>query len=45
MKELKVLQSTSLRELVIQINQMGLQKDDILTLIKNDETFLLLYFK
>lgn len=45
MKELKVLQSTSLRELVIQINQMDLQKDDILTLIKNDETFLLLYFK
>lgn len=45
MKELKVLQSISLRELVIQINQMGLQKDDILTLIKNDETFLLLYFK
>lgn len=45
MKELKVLQSTSLRELVIQINRMDLQKDDILTLIKNDETFLLLYFK
>lgn len=45
MKQLKVLQSTSLRDLVIQVNEMGLQKDDILTLIKNDETFLLLYFK
>lgn len=45
MKELKVLQSASLRDLVTQVNQMELQKDDILTIIKNDETFLLLYFK
>lgn len=45
MKELRVLQSASLRDLVTQVNQMELQKDDILTIIKNDETFLLLYFK
>lgn len=45
MKELKVLQSNYLRDIVAQVNQMGLQKDDILTILKNEETFLLLYFK
>lgn len=49
-KELAVLQAHSLRELISQVNSINngegtLCKEDIVQIIKEDETFFLLYFK
>lgn len=44
-KKLKVLQAFSLRDLVDGTNNIGLQKDDIVTILPNEENgFYLLYF-
>jgi hypothetical protein len=46
-KKLDVLQSDSMRSLVGNINSMGIQKEDIVTIIQDARTdeFTLLYYK
>lgn len=46
-KKLDVLQSDSMRSLVGNINSMGIQKEDIVTIIQDVRTdeFTLLYYK
>lgn len=43
--ELTVLQAGSLRKLIEQANERHILKDDIVQVIKNEETFFLLYYK
>lgn len=44
-KELAVIQSSSLRELVERVNSLGIQREDLVTVFEKDETFFLLYYK
>ena len=40
-----VLQAHSLRNLVEQVNEKGIMKEDIVKVFKEEETFFLLYYK
>ena len=44
-KVMDAIQAMSLRNLVSQINALGLQKEDILQVLSNEEGFFLLYYK
>lgn len=44
-KQLDTIHTGSLRELVSQVNSLGIQKDDIAQVISNDDGFFLLYYK
>ena len=43
-KELKAMSSFSLRQLVDKINSYQIQKEDIVTIMKDSDTFTLLYY-
>jgi len=44
-KVMDAIQAMSLRNLVSQINALGLQKEDVLQVLSNEEGFFLLYYK
>ena len=44
-KHLVVLQAHSLRDLVQAINDIGIQKEDIVTILDKEEGYFLLYYK
>lgn len=44
-KQLTAINSFTLRNLIDKVNELGIQKEDIVNIIKENETFLLLYYK
>lgn len=44
-QQMKALYSMSLRELIEKANKNGIQRDDVVDIIKEDNTFILVYFK
>jgi hypothetical protein len=44
-KRMCVLNATSFRSLIEQSNSIGIQKDDIVSIIKTDEDIVLVYYK
>lgn len=44
-RQLKALYAMKLRELIDTANKKGIEKGDIVDIIKEDGTFILLYFK
>lgn len=44
-KKLTALQAHSLRDLVQAVNDMGIQKEDIVKILDKDEGYFLLYYK
>lgn len=45
MKTLTAISSMTLRNLINKVNELGVQKEDIVRIVKENETFFLLYYK
>lgn len=41
---LTALPATTIRDLIDQVNSADIQKEDIVTILKENETFILLYY-
>lgn len=44
-KQMAVLPSHTVRDLVAKVNKYGIGKDDIVTVLRENETFMLVYYK
>ena len=44
-KTLDALYTSSIRDLVLRVNSIGIQKEDIVKIIKTEREFFLLYYK
>ena len=45
MKKLDVIYENSLRDLVGHVNYDGIQKEDIVNILKEEENYILLYYR
>ena len=45
MKNLNVIYENSLRDLVGHVNHDGIQKEDIVNILKEEENYILLYYR
>ena len=45
MKKLNVIYENSLRDLVEHVNRDGIQKEDVVNIIKEEENYILLYYR
>lgn len=45
MKKLDVIYENSLRDLVGHVNHNGIQKEDIVNILKEEENYILLYYR
>ncbi len=45
MQVMKTLVTTTVRDLVTQVNEMKIQKEDIVSLVSTNNQYILIYFK